>query len=240
MRSTLCAALVLGGIVNSAFGGVDADATGFSDYGDWLSAGNLPGGTAEDGSLFAPSLSTLLHTENFDGLATGSFGSVSNGTSANWWAWSAASNTGGMTVGDNAAGRFIASNYSGSGMTFSFTGASSTSAGFSSGLRGVGGGFRFYDASGNAINGRLRLTLSDGASVVRNFGSDESFAGFWLTAPDLTITSLTIEPFGSFSGTRFVGAHTLYLGYAGVEIPAPGAIALLGAAGLIGSVRRRA
>jgi hypothetical protein len=240
MRSTLSAVLVAAGLVGSASAGVSSDAVGFSDFGEWLSAGNLPGGDVPDASLFDSSLSTLLRTEDFDSLATGSFGSVSNGTAANWWSWTAYSAAGNMNVGDNAAGRFIASAASGAAMTIVFNGETSSDGSFVSGLRGIGGGFRFYDAAGNAINGRLRLTLSDGASVVRNFGSDEAFAGFWLTAPDLTIASLTIEPFGSYAGTRFVGAHTLYLGYAGVAIPAPGAIALLGAAGLIGTVRRRA
>lgn len=240
MRTTLSAVLVAAGLVGSASAGVSSDAVGFSDFGEWLSAGNLPGGDVPDASLFDSSLSTLLRTEDFNSLATGSFASVSNGTAANWWSWTASSAAGTMNVGDNAAGRFIASAASGAAMTIAFNGATSSDGSFVSGLRGIGGGFRFYDAAGNAINGRLRLTLSDGASVVRNFGSDESFAGFWLTAPDLTITSLTIEPFGSYSGTRFVGAHTLYLGYAGVAVPAPGAIALLGAAGLIGTVRRRA
>ena len=44
------------------------------------------------------------------------------------------------------------------------------------------------------------------------------------------------------NGQKFVGATTLYLGYAGgpgSPIPAPGAVALLAAAGLIGSTRRR-
>lgn len=240
MRTNLTSVLVVAGLVGNASAGVVSDAVAFSDLNDWLSAGHLPGGDVADASLFDSSLSTLLKTETFDGLATGSYASVSGGTSANWWAWNASSRSGNMVVGSNASGQFIASGTSGAAVTFNFTGSTSSDGSFVSGLRGIGGGFRFFSASGSPINGRLRLTLSDGASVVRNFGNDEAFAGFWLTAPDLTITSLTIEPFGNYSGARFVGAHTLYLGYAGVAVPAPGAIALLGAAGLIGSVRRRA
>jgi hypothetical protein len=56
----------------------------------------------------------------------------------------------------------------------------------------------------------------------------------------LTITGLTLEPFSGSTSNYYIGAHTLFLGYAGVAlVPAPGAIALLGAAGLVGWSRRR-
>ncbi|MFM8641104.1 MAG: hypothetical protein ACKOEL_10785, partial [Planctomycetota bacterium] len=74
-------------------------------------------------------------------------------------------------------------------------------------------------------------------SLVRNFGGADPFAGFWLTDTTATIASVTVTPFGNAPAGMYVGAHTLYLGYAG--IPAPGAIVLLGAAGLIASNRRR-
>jgi hypothetical protein len=244
MRSkNLSAVLLVASVVGSASAGVVSDAVAFADINDWLAAGDLPGGDGKvtGASLFDSSLSTSLKTETFDSLALGSFASVSGGTVANWWNWTAAS-TGSaqMTVRDNAAGRFIASSAPGAAITFVFGGETTTADGFTSGLRGIGGGFRFFDSEGGTVNGRIRLTLSDGSSLVRNFSGEDAFAGFWLTAPDVTIRALTIEPFGTSSGTRFVGAHTLYMGYAGVAIPAPGAIALLGAAGLIGSVRRRA
>ena len=89
------------------------------------------------------------------------------------------------------------------------------------------------------MSGRIILRLSTGESIIRNFNNDEAFAGFWLTDPYSTITGLTLEPFSGSTANYFIGAHTLYLGYAGVAIPAPGAIALLGAAGLIGWTRRR-
>ena len=83
------------------------------------------------------------------------------------------------------------------------------------------------------------LKLSDGPSIFKNFNNESDFAGFWLTDPTLTITGLTIEPVGTAAVANFVGIDTLYLGFAGAPVPAPGAIALLGAAGLVATRRRR-
>jgi hypothetical protein len=190
-------------------------------------------------NLFSPSLTTSLHVEEFNSLAIGSFGSVSNGTSANWWSWTATGGSG-VTVSTASDGHSIYSNPANSALRFEFNGSSSAQEGFVSGLRGIGGGFRFFNAAGQSVDGRIILRLSTGESIIRNFNSDEAFAGFWLTDPSSTITGLTLEPFSGSTSDYYIGAHTLYLGYAGVAlVPAPGAIALLGAAGLVGWSRRR-
>ena len=135
----------------------------------------------------------------------------------------------------------IYSNPARSALEFTFDGPTEEVQVFTGGLRGIGGGFRFFDSDGNSINGKLTLTLSSGERLIRNFNSDDSFGGFWLTDPNVVITSLTLEPFGSSGGQNYVGATNLYMGYAGVTapIPAPGAVALLAAAGLVGARRRR-
>jgi hypothetical protein len=46
-------------------------------------------------------------------------------------------------------------------------------------------------------------------------------------------------PYGLTPPDFSIGIQDLYLGYAGVPVPAPGALALLGAAGLVGLARRR-
>ena len=135
----------------------------------------------------------------------------------------------------------IYSNPARSALEFTFDGPTEDVKGFTGGLRGIGGGFRFFDSNGASINGKLTLTLSTGERLIRNFNSNDSFGGFWLTDPNVVITSLTLEPFGSSGGASYVGATNLYMGYAGVlpPIPAPGAVALLAAAGLVGARRRR-
>jgi len=251
MRAFAAPAIASAFLASAASAGF-VPAVSFSDLDEWRSAAGLPGGSDPTANLFS-SWSTAERIETFANVTTTGMASpwvtVSNGTSANWWQWTASSGSpvGGVGIGtaagagDNADGSYIYSTPTVNALVFNFEGANSFDGTFRSGLRGIGGGFRFFSAtSGQAVNGRLILTMSNGDSVVRNFNSDTAFAGFWLTDEHTVITSLRLEPFGSVPGSYYVGAHTLYLGYAGSTlIPAPGAIALLGAAGLIGSTRRR-
>jgi hypothetical protein len=108
-----------------------------------------------------------------------------------------------------------------------------------SGLHGFGGDFGFRGAFGKRVAGTVELTLSTGDTLVHEVSSANSFAGFWTLDASVTITGMTLEPFSGSTSIYYIGAHALFLGYAGVAIPAPGAIALLGAAGLIGATRRR-
>ena len=225
-------------------GAAHADIVAFSDFSTWSQAGGLsPGGS---GSLFASPLTTSLHVEDFDALTAGaSAGSFTGGTAANWWRWTASASSGTVSVGDvfesSPPNRFIRTTNSSASLVFNFnpTGEPGDD-GFVSGLRGIGGGFSFFSASGSPQAGQLTVRLSNGSSVVRDFTDLSSFAGFWVDDPELTIMGLTVRRFGSSGTGMFAGSHTLYLGYAGANlIPAPGAVALLGAAGLIGITRRR-
>ena len=245
MRLSILATLAASSLTAASFAGV-VGPYATSDLQDWLSAGGLPGGGEENGNLFDPSLTTSLMVDEFNSVQTGTvisagtFSFVSNGTSANWWSWKATGGAGGVSVSTSGDGDSIYSNPANSALSFEFNGSSSVEDGFISGLRGIGGGFRFFNAAGQSVNGRIILRLSTGESIIRNFNSDEAFAGFWLTDPSSTITGLTLEPFSGSTSNYYIGAHTLYLGYAGVAlVPAPGAIALLGAAGLVGWSRRR-
>ena len=102
------------------------------------------------------------------------------------------------------------------------------------GLHGIGGDFGFIDASGAYQPGRIEITLSNGVAVVQEFTAKTSFAGFWVTDPEVTITGLTLKPLASMYA---VSTSNLYFGFAGV--PAPGACALLGIASVFASGRRR-
>lgn len=252
MRLSVLATLATSTLTAASFAGVVDGPYATTDLQDWLTAGGLPGGDPSDasGNLFAPSLATDLRIDEFNPASltfgpsvSGSSGYsfVSNGTAANWWSWSATGGSGGVTTSTGVDGDSIFSSPANSSLTFTFSGSTSTSAedGFVSGLRGIGGGFRFFSASGQSVSGRIILRLSTGESIIRNFNNDDAFAGFWLTDPSTTITGLTLEPFSGSTANYFIGAHTLYLGYAGVAIPAPGALALLGLGGLVGGRRRR-
>jgi hypothetical protein len=121
----------------------------------------------------------------------------------------------------------------GSSLVFSFTGNASTG-----GLMGVGGQFGFYDADGNRTSGRVLVKLSDGTAILRNFNTPDAFAGFWTTPGNATITELRITAIGTGASTSYVGADSLVLGWM-APVPAPGSIALLTAAGVLGARRRR-
>ena len=247
MRLSLFATLAASSLTAASFAGV-VGPYATSDLQDWLSAGGLPGAEDPSGNLFDPSLATSLVVDEFNPSSmtfgpqvsgSSAYTFVSNGTQSNWWSWKATGGVGGVSVSTSGDGDSIYSNPANSALSFEFTGSTSTEGGFTSGLRGIGGGFRFFNANGQSVSGRIILTLSTGESIIRNFNSDEAFAGFWLTDPYSTITGLTLEPFSGSTSNYYIGAHTLFLGYAGVAIPAPGAIALLGAAGLISVTRRR-
>jgi hypothetical protein len=104
---------------------------------------------------------------------------------------------------------------------------------FSSGnVYGIGGLFHYVDAAGAYKSGLMKIKLSDGTSFIRSISSQTTFSGFITTGS--SIASLELSHIGS-TGVTFSAAEALTIGY----VPAPGAAALLGLAGLA-SRRRRA
>lgn len=188
---------------------------------DWEQAVNNP---AID--LFAAGISPSFITETFDGVAVGSSSGVSGGSG--WSAW-AASSSGGIVF---STGTGLFSQPAGTSLLFNFGPPAAGQAG----VLGIGGDFRFVNSDGVRQDGRIWVRLANGASIVRTFTAAESFVGFWTNDLAAPIAALRIQPVGSSAGSFFVGADNLYFG----TVPAPGAIALLAAAGLIGTNRRRA
>jgi hypothetical protein len=106
---------------------------------------------------------------------------------------------------------------------------------FNPGVRAVGGNFfGTLQDFGNA-SVIFTVALSNGTSYSGEASSPESFTGFRSTNA-ATISSLTIdvEP-ATGSALVYPSVDNLYFGV----VPGPGALALLGAAGLIGFNRRR-
>ena len=207
-----------------AFAGV-VDVVTFTNRNEWRDAATDP-----DMALFPATWEVLFRTDNMTDVPVDAYGVASGGTDWSSWTATSSASTGAMV----STGTGIYSTPAGSSIILDFTGPVGPENG---GLRGIGGGFQFFDAAGSFVPGKIWLKLSNGTSIFRNFNTETAFAGFWLTDPTLTITGLTIEPAGTAAAANFVGIDTLYLGYAGV--PAPGAITLLAAAGIVATRRRR-
>ena len=169
-----------------------------------------------DASLFA-----LFATTNGKVVATEEFSSYSgfytapltgNFAAAPGYTWTATA-TGGLF----ADGGFMSSNNS---VPMTFT--------FNQGVHGVGGRFFATDIAFGVQPTFLQITLSDGSGFIGAINSSTAFTGFYSTGALITSISFSVD-----SG-EYPTADTL-----SIAIPAPGAVALLGAAGLVGRRRRR-
>jgi len=146
-----------------------------------------------------------------------------------WTSWTA---TAGSGIGVRGGSSYITTAMVGDTLIFTFTGSTSAE----TGVHGIGGNFGFRDEDGTFQPGSVLLTLSSGASIYQTFSSKSDFAGFWLTDPAVTITGMSLQPVsGSNLAAYTVSVDNLYFG----GVPAPGALALLGVAGICTAKRRR-
>jgi len=169
-----------------------------------------------DASLFA-----LFASSNGGAVATEEFSSYSgfytspltgNFASAPGFTWTATA-TGGLFAD---GGRMSTNNPE--ALTFTFN----------QGVQGVGGRFFATDFNFAVQPTFMQVTLSDGSGFIGSINSATAFTGFYSTGA--LITSITI----SVDSGEYPTADTL-----SIVIPAPGAVALLGVAGLAGRRRRR-
>ena len=158
-----------------------------------------------------------FETETFNAIADGYRPAPFAGSTAsvNWSAFA----DGGLYVQDG-----VFSTEFPDALTFTFT----------PGVRAVGGNFFGVDAEFANAAVFFSVLLSDGTSYEGEASSPASFTGFRSTTA-ATIASLTINVENLFgTGAVYPSVDNLYFG-----VPAPGAVALLGVAGLVGSRRRR-
>ena len=158
-------------------------------------------------------------TENFDPYS-GSYASPLTGT-AGAVNWSAAS-SGGLNV---AGGRLAAG--ASSPMTISFSGSGVS-------VYGVSGNFFATDASSNVVPSLVLVSLNDGTSYLNLIDTATVFVGFVSTGAAISSISVSAQPLSGGNPAVFPTMDNLGLAY----VPAPGAIALLGLAGLVARRRR--
>ena len=164
---------------------------------------------------FAAVNGASVATENFDAYSgfAPTFSGVLGGV-----AWSATA-TGGMY----AQGGVMSTN---NPVTMYFD--------FAGGVSGVGGQFFATDINFNFVPSMIMVGLADGSGFIGLVSSTTQWQGFWSSGP--AITSISVQVMGgSGSPTLYPSAESISV----AVIPAPGAFALLGAAGLAARRRRR-
>lgn len=101
---------------------------------------------------------------------------------------------------------------------------------FAPGVQGIGGEMFGTRDDFSVVFARITVTLADGTSYVNDQTSALNFVGFYSTGA--TISSLSVAT--STAGT-FATVDNLYF----ATVPAPGALALLSLAGVVGGRSRR-
>jgi len=164
-------------------------------------------------NAYATASGASIATENFNSFANGFAPSASGSTGGISWTASAAS------------GLFIDGGQMSTNQpeTLNFT--------FAPGVQGVSGNIYSTDISFNIVASIVQVTLTDGSSYIGYTDSAASFVGFYSTGA--TIASMSITSSNLSGGSLFPTVNNLYF----ASIPAPGALALVGLAGL--TARRR-
>jgi len=102
-------------------------------------------------------------------------------------------------------------------------------------VQGVGGNFFSTDASFNFLTAIIGVSLADGSAYLGFASSPAAFIGFYSTGA--AISSISVSVAGALpAGTNFATVDNLSFA---VPVPAPGAFALIGVAGLVGISRKR-
>ena len=162
--------------------------------------------------------SLVVETETFNEVADGFHNSPFPGSTASV-EWSASASGGLFALGG------VLSTNAPETLTFTFT----------PGVRAVGGNFfgTFQDFGNASVI--FTVALSNGTSYSGEASSPASFTGFRST-DEATISRLTINvEAATGSAPVYPSVDNLYFGV----VPGPGALALLGVAGVIGFNRRR-
>ena len=107
---------------------------------------------------------------------------------------------------------------------------------FAPGVMSVGANIFGTDSNFNIVAARITVTLADGSYYGVSTSSPTDFVGF--ISNGAAISSLTMNAVGAPGSNVYVTANNMYFGVGGV-VPAPGAAALIGLAGLVASRRRR-
>jgi hypothetical protein len=167
---------------------------------------------------YATGNDATIATETFSSYS-GFYNNPLSGTlgGVNW----SASATGGLYVG--GANSALSTNNP-EPMTISFGG---------SGVFGVSGNIYGTDINFNVVPSIVQLSLQDGTSYIAFIDSQTAFAGFYSTGAAISAITISAQPLPGGTTAVYPTFDNM-----SIAVPAPGAIALLGLAGLAGRRRR--
>ncbi len=169
---------------------------------------------------FVAAIDGGYYLENFDAYAYGDYQDYTLDLAQDEWAYTVSASGVSMSFlwsGDSC----MSTNSADDGLLVEFTGTLPTA---------IGGYFYSRDISGYYIPGPMVLELRDGTVYEFDAASASDFRGF---TTDVGITSIFIES-PDVAGPQWSTMDQFYVG----AVPAPGALALLGLAGLAGRRRR--
>ena len=170
-------------------------------------------------AAFCNDLGIVRDSESLDSFTTGSYASITGGVGDFAWQLSAANGVYVDAVTSTARTQLNTDK-----LALSFS---------SSNVFAVGGFFFNLDSASTPRNGVMRIKLSDGTSFIRTVSNMTTFSGF--VSDGANITSVEVSHAGSIGSQYFAATSGFNIGV----VPAPGALALVGLAGVL-SRRRRA
>ena len=157
-------------------------------------------------------------TEDFESFAPGTAASatgIAGGTT-----WTANASLGQITFQELGTQRVISTALG--GRTLNFT--------FAPGVQGIGGEMFGTNASFEVVLAAITVTLADGTSYVNDQTSASDFVGFYSNGAAIASISVSTSTEGTYATV-----DNLYF----ATVPAPGALALISLAGVVGGRSRR-
>jgi MYXO-CTERM domain-containing protein len=173
-------------------------------------------------NFYANSDSAAQYTETFESATVGFQSSLTGAMGGVTWTFNAAN---GLYVDNVNSSRVVSTNAPGDALSLTL----------SPGVKGFAGNVYGTDASFNVVPSIVQLSLSDGTSYIGLVDSATAFVGFYSTTAAITGVTILAQPLPG--GTNSVWPTFDNMTFA--VVPAPGALALIGLAGLAGSRRRR-
>jgi hypothetical protein len=176
-------------------------------------------GDAAAWAAYSTNLGASISTENFNTVSSGFYGSGIAGSTA------------GISWTANAIGGVDAL----AGLVTTANASNALSFAFAPGVNGIGGNLYGTNSSFAAVPTTITVTLSDGTMYIGNSNGPSDFIGFYSSGATISSLSVSASNYPSSGDPIYATADNLYF----AAVPAPGAVALIGLAGVVARRRDR-